>query len=140
MFFGISEGIGGGGAAISAGTRVGVNLIGWFLITNTQEAPDVGQRGIGSKITGAPVGFAAEGASTKAPAASTADSCLLAAAVEDACVTQREAALTCTSSVFHRLLQGSIAGGLASAPSAAVGFSCKTRQAEQKHSKLLVAG
>lgn len=33
-----------GGAVISAGADMGVNLIDCFLIINTQESPDVGQR------------------------------------------------------------------------------------------------
>lgn len=59
--------VGGVGGVISAGTQMGVNLIDCCLITNTQESPDVGQRDGRSKNTGAPVGFALGGGSSKRP-------------------------------------------------------------------------
>lgn len=64
--------------------QTGVNLIDWFLTTNTQESPDVGQRGGRSQNTGAPllVFF-----SSKAPAAYTTDIYHLATAF-CGCVTQ----------------------------------------------------
>lgn len=69
-----------GGAVVSAGTDMGVNLIDWFLITNAQRSPDVGQIDGRSQNTGVPIGFAAGGNSTKAPAAYTTDGYHLATA------------------------------------------------------------
>lgn len=70
-----------GEVVISVGTDTGVNLTDWFLTTNAQESPDVGQRGGRSQNTGAIVGFAAGGGGSEAPAAYTTDIFHLATAV-----------------------------------------------------------
>lgn len=90
---------------------MGVNLIDWFLITNTQESPDVDQRDGRSKNTDAPVGFAAGRNSSKAPAAYTTDVYHLAATISLCVIQEFSGAGICRSSVFHRLLWANLQVG-----------------------------